>query len=67
VASGGLFYRCLIAHTSGTFATDLTNGDWVQMVLQPLYSQYSATPPTLLRTTGIVNVQANGFTGMFIS
>jgi hypothetical protein len=67
VAQGGLFYRCIVAHTSSTFATDLANGDWVQMVLQPLYSQYSSTPPTLLRTTGIVNVQANSFAGMFLS
>jgi hypothetical protein len=24
-----LFYKCLVAHTSGTFATDLAAGDWV--------------------------------------
>lgn len=28
VLSGGLIYSCLIAHTSGTFATDLANGKW---------------------------------------
>ncbi len=27
--NGGLYYRCMIIHTSGTFATDLSNGDWV--------------------------------------
>lgn len=30
VSQGGLVYRCLVAHTSGTFATDLANGKWVQ-------------------------------------
>jgi hypothetical protein len=28
VTQGGLYYRCLVAHTSGTFATDLAAGDW---------------------------------------
>jgi hypothetical protein len=30
VSSGGSDYRCLVAHTSGTFATDLGAGYWVQ-------------------------------------
>ena len=29
VKVGSNIYRCLISHTSGTFATDLANGDWV--------------------------------------
>lgn len=29
VIQSGHDYRCLIAHTSGTFATDLSNGKWV--------------------------------------
>jgi hypothetical protein len=32
VTSGGAFYRCLIAHTSGTFATDLAAAKWVLIV-----------------------------------
>ena len=28
VSQGGLTYICLLAHTSGTFATDLAAGDW---------------------------------------
>jgi parallel beta-helix repeat protein len=28
VLSSSQVYRCLIAHTSGTFATDLSNGNW---------------------------------------
>ena len=29
LAADGLYYDCLIAHTSGVFATDLAAGDWV--------------------------------------
>ena len=29
VTEGGSTYKCLIPHTSGTFATDLASGDWV--------------------------------------
>ena len=28
VTQGGQTYRCLVAHTSGTFATDLSGGNW---------------------------------------
>jgi len=30
VTNNNITYRCLVAHTSGTFATDLANGNWVQ-------------------------------------
>jgi hypothetical protein len=29
VTQGGVQYYCVTAHTAGTFATDLANGDWV--------------------------------------
>lgn len=29
VTNGGSTYFCLVAHTSGTFATDLANGNWL--------------------------------------
>jgi hypothetical protein len=32
VTQGSAFYRCLISHTSGTFATDLAAGNWVLIV-----------------------------------
>jgi hypothetical protein len=32
VTSGSAFYRCLIAHTAGTFATDLAAGNWILIV-----------------------------------
>ncbi len=32
VTQGSAFYRCLVAHTSGMFATDLAAGNWVLIV-----------------------------------
>jgi hypothetical protein len=32
VTHGSAFYRCLVAHTSGVFATDLATGNWVLIV-----------------------------------
>jgi hypothetical protein len=32
VTHGSAFYRCLVAHTSGAFATDLAAGNWVLIV-----------------------------------
>jgi hypothetical protein len=32
ITSGSAFYRCLIAHTAGTFATDVAAGNWVLIV-----------------------------------
>jgi hypothetical protein len=32
VTHGSAFYRCLVTHTSGTFATDLAAGKWVLIV-----------------------------------
>ncbi|GLR91295.1 hypothetical protein [Bradyrhizobium iriomotense] len=32
VTHGSAFYRCLVAHTSGVFATDLAAGKWVLIV-----------------------------------
>lgn len=29
VTQGGSYYRCIVAHTSGTFATDLTAANWL--------------------------------------
>lgn len=45
VMYSGALYKCLIAHTAGTFATDLAAGDWVATTgtLEILISQ-DATP-----------------------
>ena len=52
VAQGSSFYKCSIAHTSGTFATDLAAGDWT--LISTLPTAGSASANTLLAgpTTG---------------
>lgn len=37
VVKDGYIYNCLIAHTSGTFATDNTNGKWNQFAKATIY------------------------------
>ena len=37
VTNGGNNYYCLVAHTSGTFATDLAGGDWYLMPANNVY------------------------------
>ena len=34
VQTGGVYYYCLIAHTSGTFATDLAAGKWYALTMK---------------------------------
>ena len=43
VTSGGTTYYCVVAHTSGTFATDLTAGRWVAQTILEVPSPYTAT------------------------
>jgi hypothetical protein len=31
VQTGAIIYKCIVAHTSGTFATDLSAGKWLRM------------------------------------
>jgi len=59
VTENSLIYYCLIAHTSGTFATDLSNGDWVlQNILEV---------PTVFQQADIFNLQtANKADVMYI-
>lgn len=42
VTFGGLNYYCLKAHTSGTFATDLAAGDWVQQNTYQIVTPWAA-------------------------
>ncbi len=37
VTNTGVLYRCTVAHTSGTFSTDLTNLKWVKIGYATLY------------------------------
>lgn len=48
VTNSGNYYRCLIAHKSGTFATDLSNGKWAATagatdLAYEVYSPYAAS------------------------
>lgn len=41
VVNGTTIYRCLIAHTSGTFATDLSAGKWVAQTAYEITTPYT--------------------------
>ena len=41
VDNGGLVYYCIVAHTSGTFATDLAAGKWVQQSIYEVPTPYA--------------------------
>lgn len=49
VTEGGQIYYCQIAHTSGTFATDLAAGDWVLQTVLEI--------PTIFNQADIFNLQ----------
>lgn len=55
VSQGGVAYLCFIAHTSGTFATDLANGDWIAMTVTNTATGTSFSPTSNIAAT---NVQA---------
>jgi hypothetical protein len=46
VVQGGSLYRCLVAHTSGTFATDLAAGKW--LLVSSLTTAFTAGANTTL-------------------
>lgn len=41
VSNSGTIYYCLVAHTSGTFATDLAAGKWTAQTIYEIPSPYS--------------------------
>lgn len=47
-------YRCLIAHTSGTFSTDLTNGNWTEV--SPVELPENLNQSTGLLSGGVLSV-----------
>lgn len=48
VTQSGTIYLCIVAHTSGTFATDLAAGKWVAQTAYEVVSPYSeAVIPTV--------------------
>ena len=63
VTNSSKFYRCLVAHTSGTFATDLAAAKWLLIVdLSAIAlvnaSQISVTPSGVLTTDAQTSLQA---------
>jgi hypothetical protein len=63
VFQGSGFYRCLVTHTSGVFATDLAAGKWqliVNLAAVPLVnaSQIAVTPSGSLTTDAQTSLQA---------
>lgn len=42
VNNGGTIYYCIVAHTSGTFATDLAASKWVAQTIYEVPSSYAA-------------------------
>jgi hypothetical protein len=63
VTHGSAFYRCLVAHTSGVFATDLAAGKWVLIVdfatiALVAASQIAVTPSGSLTSDAQTSLQA---------
>lgn len=55
VLQGGIVYVCMVAHTSGTFATDLAAGDWGQVTANATAATTSFSPTS---TIAALTVQA---------
>jgi hypothetical protein len=63
VTHGSAFYRCIVPHTSGTFATDLANGQWILIVdfstiALVAANQIAVTPSGTLTTDVQTSLQA---------
>ena len=58
ITSGSAFYRCLIAHTAGTFATDVAAGNWVLIVDFATIALIAATPSGSLTSNVQTSLQA---------
>lgn len=54
VTESAKFYKCITAHTSGTFATDLAAGKWVEITDATILG----AAPTWLTTTDYVSAEA---------
>ena len=55
VIQGGVVYLCMVAHTSGTFATDLAAAKWGAITVTVIASGVTFSPTNTLAAT---NVQA---------
>jgi hypothetical protein len=55
VLQAGVIYLCMVAHTSGTFATDLAAGNWGPITVTVIATGVTFSPTSTLDAT---NVQA---------
>lgn len=53
VGVGSSSYICIVAHTSGTFATDLAAGKWQLLTSTPTASGVAFTPPSSMTSTDV--------------
>jgi hypothetical protein len=53
------FYTCIVAHTSGTFATDVASGDWSKMTKNPFSSTTVTATYTILDYDNYDTIFAN--------
>lgn len=60
VTESGSLYRCLVAHTSGTFADDLSAGDWLLCTYQTIEEDKNYTNLTI--DASVVVVASKGVT-----
>jgi hypothetical protein len=58
VTNSSVHYRCLVAHTSGTFATDLSNGKWVATAGASDLAYEIPTPWTVSNVYGLKFTQS---------
>lgn len=56
VTQTAVTYRCLIAHTSGTFATDLAAGKWVASNIAEISTPYGEEDLAKLKVVGSLDV-----------
>lgn len=56
VTNGGITYYCLVAHTSGTFATDLAAGKWVAQTAYQIVTPWAAADLAALKFTQSADV-----------
>lgn len=56
VTQGGIIYYCIANHTSGTFATDLGNGDWTAQTIYEIPTPYNEADLPALNFTQSADV-----------
>lgn len=63
VLEGGVIYKCVIAHNSGTFATDLANNDWVVVTIFNSEQIGGTWQLAALRASSYIEIDGNSAAG----